>query len=89
MGCPGLGHHFGFEVASVHCLQVGYDGSIRKVLPEGTDGIQSMRQEEGGSCLQPVHSSAESHGRSFNSLVEIYEIEGNLDSGFVHLQWKL
>ena len=47
-----------------------------------------MREEEGGSCLQPVHSSAEGHGRSFNGLVEIYEIEGNLDSGFMHLQWE-
>ena len=84
MGCPRLGHHLGFKVASVHCLQVGYDGRVREVFTKCAHGTQPVGQQERRAGFEPIYAASQGHCRSLYCLVKIDQIERYLNGWFVH-----
>lgn len=81
VGGTGFGHHFRFEVATVHGFEVGDDGDARKSAAERADSVESFREEKGGACLQPVDASAQGHGSGCEGFVDIGEVERDLNDG--------
>ena len=82
VGGAGFGHHFGFEVAAVHGLQVGDDGGGGEGAAEGADAVEAFGEYEGRAGLQPVDAGAEGEGGGFEGFVDVGEVEGDLDDGF-------
>lgn len=42
VGSAGFGHHFGFEIATVHGFEVGYDGNLGEGLAKSTDAVETF-----------------------------------------------
>ena len=84
-----LGHHFGFEVAAIHRLEIGHDGCVRKGFSQGSHTMKTLGQNERCACLEPIHSGTHGECGRFESFVDIGEVEGNLDNGFHGGGWEL
>ncbi len=81
VGGTGFGHHFCFEVATVHGFEVGDDGDAREGIAEGADPVEAFGEEEGCACFEPVDPGAEGHAGGFEGFVDAGEVEGDLDDG--------
>lgn len=75
-----FGHHLGFEVAAIHCLQVGDDRSVGKGLPEFANAMKSFGEDERSASLKPIDASAHREGGCFKGFVDVSEIERDLNN---------
>lgn len=82
VGGAGFGHHFGFEVATVHGLQIGDDGDLGEGLAQGADTVEAFGEDEGCASFEPIDTGAEGEGGGFEGFVDVGEVEGDLDDGF-------
>ena len=51
VGGASLRHHFCFKVAAIHRFQVGHDRDVREGLTQGADAVETLGQDERGSCF--------------------------------------
>lgn len=82
MGSAGFGHHFSFEVATVHGLQIGDDRDLGKSRAQGADAVEAFGEDERGASFEPINAGAEGEGGGFEGFVDVGEVEGDLDDGF-------
>ena len=82
VGGARLGHHLGFEVATVHRLQVSDDGRVWKRFPQGADAVQPFGENEWRASLQPIDPGTHGQRGGFEGFIDVGEVEGDLDNGF-------
>ena len=81
VGGTGFGHHFCFEVATVHGFEVCDDGDAWEGVAEGADPVEPFGEEEGSTGFEPIDAGAEGHAGGFEGFVDAGEVEGDLDDG--------
>lgn len=82
MGGSGLGHHLGFQVATVHGFEVGDDGDAGEGFAEFADAVEPFGQDQGCASFKPVDPGTECHGSGFERFVDVGKVKGDLDDGF-------
>ena len=54
VGRPGLCHHLGLQITSIHGFQIRYDRYPRESLPETSDGTKPLGQNQRRAGLKPI-----------------------------------